>query len=168
MQTSYVVSFFYVIENWRIEEIILVARTLWPYIIYLWAYFIYIGSLIWTGMNGCALTILNCNIWNDFTKWPISLFHFYIDYLVKEKVGDRKFPLLSLVPFFCCYFFFCSLIADCSDGIDVVSVGLGWNLIRGKGPRNCKKAVSKFFGRVNGSLYFHPSSRGIFYSLSIA
>ena len=53
------------------------------------------------------------------------MFHFYIDYLVKEKVGDRKFPLLSLVPFFCCYFFFCSLIADCSDGIDVVSVGLG-------------------------------------------
>ena len=38
------------------------------------------------------------------------MFHFYIDYLVKEKVGDRKFPLLSLVPFFCCYFFFVRLL----------------------------------------------------------
>ena len=33
-------------------------------------------------------------IWNAFTKWPISLFHFYIDCLAKEKVGDRKCPLL--------------------------------------------------------------------------
>ena len=81
MQTSYVVSFFYVIENWRIEEIIIVARTLWPYIIYLWAYFIYIGSLIWTGMNGCALTRARVMIaaYNTMQKVYITiqgLFHF--------------------------------------------------------------------------------------------
>ena len=32
------------------------------------------------------------------------------NYLVKEKVGDRKFPLLNLPPFFCCYSFFVRLL----------------------------------------------------------